>query len=236
MDHTHGLSSMESGLAELAPVRRDTVQARIYRQLRDGLIRGAFDAGEEFRIQDLAARLGVSTMPVREALARLVSEGALETMPSRTVRVPTLTLERARDIVAARSLIEGDLLARAVPRLAPGDLEALEALTARYEAASGLKAVAELNHRFHFLLYARSGSAVLLPFVESLWMQAGPYIRAAARLHSPLIDPAATLHHRAMIAAARAGDAAAATEALRADVGRVCAILERAGPAISEAR
>jgi DNA-binding GntR family transcriptional regulator len=61
--------------------------------------------------------MSVSSMPVREALARLVSERALEAMPNRRVRVPLLTLERARDIAQARTLIESELAARAIGNL-----------------------------------------------------------------------------------------------------------------------
>ena len=95
------------GLDQLAPIGRETVQDRIYRQLRDALTGGCFDAGEVFLAGDIAARMSVSSMPVREALARLVSERALEAMPNRRVRVPPLSLERARDIAAARSSDKG---------------------------------------------------------------------------------------------------------------------------------
>ena len=69
------------------------------------------------RIVDLAETLQTSTMPVREALARLVSEQALEALPSRSVRVPLITRERLDDLARARRLVEGELtaLARAEP-------------------------------------------------------------------------------------------------------------------------
>lgn len=230
-----GGGGTQGGLAGLAPVGRETVQDRLYRQLRDTLIRGGFEAGEAFRIQDVARRMSVSTMPVREALGRLVSEGALELTPSRTVRVPPLSRARARDIGSARALIEGELAARAAAALGEDDFARLEQLTADYEAAVDTKGIAEQNHAFHFLIYGRARSAVLLPFVESLWMQAGPYVRAAARLHSPLTDAAATVHHHGILAALRAGDAAGATAALRDDIARVFEILERAGAEAWEA-
>lgn len=227
-----GPEDVAGGLTALAPVGRETVQDRAYRQLRDTLIRGGFDAGEAFVVGDVAQRLGISSMPVREALARLVSERALETMPNRRVRVPLLTLERARDIARARTLIEGELAMRAVPRLGPGDLDRLAALTRDYETATDARDIAHLNHAFHFHIYDRADSSVLLPFVESLWMQAGPFVRAAARHHSPLTDAAATLHHRGILDAIGRGDADAVAAELKADIGQAFAILERAGPAV----
>jgi DNA-binding GntR family transcriptional regulator len=236
MKHEAPRQDAADGLAGLAPVGRVTVQERIYRQLRDGLIRGGFDAGAVFRIQDLADRMSVSTMPVREALGRLESEGALETMANRTVRVPPLSPGRAREIAEARALIEGELAARAVAHLTVADFDRLDALTAEYEAAPDTRTVADLNHSFHFLIYRRAAMPVLLPFVESLWMQAGPYVRAAARRHSPLTDASATLHHRGILAAARAGDPDRTAAELRADIGRAFAILDRAGPEVWQAQ
>ncbi|WP_420407329.1 GntR family transcriptional regulator [Hoeflea sp.] len=218
------------GLDQLEPVERETVQDRIYRQLRMSLIQGSFDAGEVFLPGDIARRMSVSSMPVRETLARLVSERALEAMPNRRVRVPLITLEKARDLAQARALIEGELAARALENLTPADISHLEKLTGNYEATRDPREIAALNHAFHFQLYNAAGSPVLLPIVESLWMQAGPYVRAAARLHSPGIDLSATLHHRGILSAIERGDAAGVSSELRADISQAFAILERADP------
>jgi DNA-binding GntR family transcriptional regulator len=226
----------ESGLEQLAPIGRETVQDRVYRQLRVALICGGFDASEVFLAGDLASRLSVSSMPVREALARLVSERALEAMQNRRVRVPLLTLERAQDIASARALVECDLAQRAMAGLTLADLDTLHDLTAAYEAARDPRDIAQLNHAFHFAIYAKAGSPVLLPIVESLWMQAGPFVRAAARLHSPLSDPSATMHHHGIVQSLRAGDAAKVAQELSADIQRAFTILERAAPEFWQAQ
>ena len=101
----------------LSPVGRETLHDRVYAELRRSLIHGMLDAGAMLRIQDLAATLQTSTMPVREALGRLVSEQALEALPNRTVRVPVITRERLDDLARARCLIEGELIALALPNL-----------------------------------------------------------------------------------------------------------------------
>jgi DNA-binding GntR family transcriptional regulator len=224
--------SLTSGLHTLTPIGRETVQDRVYSHLRDGLIRGAFDAGEVFLPGDIGKRMSVSSMPVREALARLVSERALETMPNRRVRVPLLTLEHARDIARSRVLIESDLTARACANLTAADIEDLESLTQQYDETGDYQSATHLNHAFHFALYRHAGSSVLLPFVESLWMQAGPYVRAAARLHQPLTDSAATLHHRGILDALRSKNSERAARELEADIAQAFAILERAGPEV----
>ncbi|MEO1102263.1 MAG: GntR family transcriptional regulator [Pseudomonadota bacterium] len=162
-------------------------------------------------------------MPVREALARLVAEQALETMPNRTVRIPLLSRARLEDLAATRAAIEGEALRRSVPRLTDEDIAALSELTDRYDAAlasdEGLPSEAsELNHAFHHRLYRTSGSKVLMPIIESLWLQSGPYVRAAAETYRRDNAIAATQHHRALIKALEARDEAAACDALTADI------------------
>lgn len=227
-----GEAAPAAGLDSLAPVARATVQKIVYDRLRRLLIEGAIDEGQELKIRDLAGRLSVSTMPIREALARLVSEGALEELPTRTARVPLLTPARLDDLERARRLIEGELLAAALPALAAdrAALDALDALTRAYDeldppAVDTSAATADLNHAFHFAIYRAAGSGVLLPIVESLWVQSGPVIRRAAALFPRADRAQATEHHHAIIAAIRAGDADAARAALDADIGRAFALV-----------
>lgn len=218
-------TSARSPLEALAPVEARTVQSHVYDALRGALMRGRFAAGERLRVQAVAERMGVSAMPVREALARLASERALEALPNRSARVPALSLARLDDLARARALIEGEAVALAAPRLRPADLDALAALTARYDEAlaAGGGALpgeaADLNHAFHARLYAAAGSEVLVPIIESLWLQSGPYIRAAAEAYDAGGALLATHHHHAILAALRAGDAWAARAALVADIG-----------------
>ena len=220
----------ESGLAgrasrgALGPVVRESLQERVYRELRRSLIHGVFDAGEILRIQELADTLQTSTMPVREALARLVSEQALEALPSRSVRVPIITRERLDDLARARTLIEGELVRLAMANLRESDFARLRDLTRDCEAAFGrnnldnAQATSELNHAFHFAIYTAAGSAVLLPVVESLWLQSGPYVRVAARVYQENPEFSAVHHHWELIEAMEKGDGKAAVRALTDDI------------------
>ena len=210
----------------LSPVGRETLHDRVYAELRRSLIHGMFDASEALRIQELAALLQTSTMPVREALGRLVSEQALESLPNRTVRVPVITRERLDDLARARCLIEGELTALALPNLKLGDFGRLKSLTLDCEAAfrgndaDKAHRTSELNHAFHFAIYRAAGSAVLIPVVESLWLQSGPYVRAAARIHDEHRDMSGTHHHWALIEALERGDRDGAVKALTDDITR----------------
>lgn len=221
-----------STLAVLGPVARQTVQDQVYGELRRSLIQGAFDAGEILRIRDLAARMSISTMPVREALARLISERALEALPNRSVRVPLIRRERLEDLARARALIEGELTAMALPRLTQADRAALWEATLAYDNLSAgridtAREAADLNHAFHFRIYRAAGSPVLIPVVESLWMQSGPYIRKAAELFELDRDAPATNHHHKLLGAIEAGDVEAGRAALVADIGRAFDLLRQ---------
>lgn len=212
------------GRGSLGPVLRESLQERVYQKLRRSLIHGAFDAGEVLRIQDLADQLQTSTMPVREALARLVSEQALESTPSRSVRVPVISRERLDGLAHARALIEGELVRLAADRLVDRDFAQLRDLTHDCEAAFASTApnksrtTSELNHAFHFAIYGAAGSAVLLPIVESLWLQSGPYVRVAAGIYEERPEFSAVHHHWELIAAMERGDREAARQALTDDI------------------
>ena len=100
------------------------------------------------RIQDLAETLQTSTMPVREALARLVSEQALEALPNRSVRVPVITRERLDDLARARMPDRGrDDVALALPNLSAADFARLRQLTARMRGGLPQRATTDIAPR-----------------------------------------------------------------------------------------
>ena len=210
----------------LSPIPRETLHDRVYAALRRSLIHGVFATGETLRIQELAEKLQTSTMPVREALARLVSEQALEALPNRSVRVPVITRERLDDLARARTLIEGQIVALALPNLSAADFERLRQLAGECEAAfrsqggDRARITSELNHAFHYHIYRAAQSAVLIPIIESLWLQSGPYVQAAAVLHKEQRDLPGAHHHWALIEAMERGDKQGAIKALTDDISR----------------
>ncbi len=210
----------------LSPVGRETLQDRVYAQLRNSLINGMFDAGDVLRIVDLADRLQTSTMPVREALGRLVSEQALESLPNRSVRVPLITRDRLDDLARARILIEGQMVALALPNLTSEDFAVLKQINVDCDMAFEQHGkdighvTSALNQRFHFHIYHAARSQVLIPIVESLWLQSGAIIRKAAHIHDEQGGLAATNHHWALINALERRDAEAAVQSLSNDISR----------------
>jgi DNA-binding GntR family transcriptional regulator len=206
----------------LGRIERETVQERVYAVLRDRLMSGGFEPGQKLKIAELASALGTSAMPVREALNRLTAERAIESMPNRSMRVPSLSKESLRDLMEARFAIEGLTVSRAASNMDAPTLDSLRQFIANQtekDAAHVSEGSAEQNRAFHFAIYRRSGSAVLLPIIESLWLQFGPYLRVASERFDGR-EGRGTNFHVAMVDALARGDGTAARNALESDIGR----------------
>ena len=206
----------------LARIARETVQDRVYGVLRDRLMRGGFEPGQKLKIAELATALGTSAMPVREALNRLAAERAIESMPNRSVRVPSLSKDSLRDLMDTRYAVEGLAVARAAANMDEPTLLLLGQIIAAQsetDAEHVSEASAEQNRAFHFTIYRKSGSSVLLPIIESLWLQFGPYLRVASERFDGR-EGRGTNFHIEIVDALSRGDAAAARRALESDIGR----------------
>jgi DNA-binding GntR family transcriptional regulator len=205
----------------LVRVERETIQDRIYVALRDKLMRGGFEPGQGLKIAELAQAFGTSAMPVREALSRLTAERGLQGLPNRTVRVPTLSKAQLLDLKEARFAVEGLAVARAAGNMTPETLDSLREIIdsqSGLDAAHFSEASSEQNRAFHFTIYRQSGSTVLLPIIESLWLQFGPYLRSATERFDGRYGRG-TKYHVILLDALKARDGDAARRALEADIG-----------------
>ena len=205
----------------LARVQRETVQTRVYAALREKLMQGGFEPGQKLKLAELAEAFGTSAMPVREALNRLIAERALEALPSRTVRVPSLSRDRLQELKEARFAVEGLAISRAAENITESALQTLNRLIhaqSETDEEHVAEASAEKNRAFHFTIYKQSRSTVLLSIIESLWLQFGPYLRAASDRFDGR-DGRGTNFHAALVEALARRDGHAARSALEADIG-----------------
>lgn len=212
-----------------APSRR-LARDHVEQSLRTALLTGRFIPGKAVTLRGLAQELGVSPMPVREAIQRLAAENALYLKPSGRVQVPEMTEGRFAEILTARVLLEPELAVRALPFLdkaAARDLEDIDLKMDVSIATGDPEAYLRLNHAFHFRIYSAARSLVLQPLVESLWLQFSPYMRTVyGRVGTAiLID-----HHKEAIRAIRARDEQAFGDAIRADIREGMSFLERVSP------
>jgi len=213
--------SLRSPTPVSRPVSRDSVQDQIYAELSDSLICGRLQGGQTIQIRDLADAFHTSVMPVREALRRLVAEGALESATQQPVRVPHLSVKRLDDIHRARLLVEGHAAERAVLLADDHLLTVLSKADAEFSnalAAGDVDAELQANQRFHFALYEAAQSPTLLSMIRSLWLQSGPYVRIAVTHHSNEQGAPRTLHHHGLMQALAKRDAQAARRELEADL------------------
>ena len=190
----------------------------VYSALRRAQMAGRFSPGQEMVIRALAKEFGTSPMPVREALRRLVSENALEYGGNRTIRVPAISLERLADLRRCRTMIEGAAVEWAIAATGSAHLDELVVINEAVLEASrrrDVETLLECNQKFHFRLYELAGSLVLMSAIESLWLQAGPYLNY---LRPSLHEGGMMDHHAAILRAIKASDPAAAAAALRADI------------------
>ena len=171
----------------LAPARRrtgETVQEFAFRRLRHAIMTGRFPPGLAVTIRGLAELLDVSAMPVREAMRRLVAERALDLLDNRRVRVPEMTPARFDALIAARILLECEAARQALPLITPSDLADLQRLDAAAEemfVKGDVERTIEANFAFHRHLYSLAPSDALTPLIESIWLQIGPFMRAALK-------------------------------------------------------
>jgi DNA-binding GntR family transcriptional regulator len=215
-------SSSHRGEFGLARIERETVQQQVYEALRDQLMRGSFEPGQKLKIAELAGAFGTSAMPVREALNRLAAERAVESLPNRSVRVPTLCKAALQDLREARFAVEGLAVERAASHMTARTLALLRQLIDTQsvtDAEHAAQASAEQNRAFHFAIYRESSSTVLLPIIESLWLQFGPCLRIASERFDGR-EGRGTNFHVEIVSALAGGDGRAARAALESDIGR----------------
>jgi DNA-binding GntR family transcriptional regulator len=188
--------------------RPPTAQEAVLVEVRARILRGEISPGTPLRQEDLAASLGVSRVPVREALRMLESEGHVTYIAHRGYRVTELDLDELEEIYHLRALIEDDLARRALARRDPGHLASARAAHARLAVAERAvpaepAAVAAANRAFHWAILRPTPRADRI--LTTLW-DASEVYRARWFAVSDNVARGAHEHARAL-AAVEAGDA-----------------------------
>lgn len=197
---------------------RVPVHQQVYAQLREAVLFGDLAPGQAVTIQGLIARTGAGMTPIREAIRRLTSEGALEFRGNRRVVVPLLTLDTIDDLIFLRESIETRLTTRAAARITAAQITQLEAIDSRLDdaiARGDVSAYLHRNYDFHALLYQIADAPILLDVAQSVWLRFGPSMRVVCgRMGTQNLPD----NHKTALAALRANDTKAAAEAMRQDV------------------
>jgi DNA-binding GntR family transcriptional regulator len=221
----------ESPLA-LEPLARVTLHDLAYSGLKHALLSGRLEPGTTLTLRELAAQLGTSMMPVREAVTRLSAENALTVLPNRGIVVPALDAATARELWRLRVLLEGDACAEAARHASAAELERICALRDAVEAAGragDLHAVLAANSAFQFAIYEAARCPIALQFIEVLRMKSVPHCTAAIRRmlgeRPPYFDEC-WINHDALVAALVRRDADASREVKVRDLRALQALVE----------
>ncbi|MFZ1813386.1 MAG: GntR family transcriptional regulator [Rhizobiaceae bacterium] len=210
--------------AKILPIDQSNLRESAYRALHAAFTRGEFAPGDVLSLRSLAEQLGISMTPVREAVRKLVAEGALIDTRSRTLLVPPFNRRRMTDLKSARLALESIVLEQAMDRIDAAGIEALAKILEMPNAGEHRGPDLVQNYNFHFTLYRHSGSEVLLPMVEALWLQYGAYLNLIIN-HEAANEIAEHQFHYEMIDALKFGDRKAAKAALANDIERSFRVL-----------
>ena len=197
-----------------------SLRTQVYDSLRDSLTSGKFVPGQKLTLRFLAKALDVSLMPVREALRRLVAEGAFEMRPNRSVRVPLMTRTKILELRDIRLAIEGLAVEKAAALATKDQVARVRRIALEIVAARGAgDSVTDRKkiREYHFALYAIAEQPTLLRMIEGLWLQTGPYMNL---LYPKFISSSRGPEGRArLLRALQAHDAAAARREIERDIG-----------------
>ncbi|MGE0577855.1 MAG: GntR family transcriptional regulator [Reyranella sp.] len=202
-----------------APV--DTsLRSQVYGQLRDGLTAGRLTPGQKLTFRTIAGSLGVSMTPVREAIRRMVAEGAFEMQPNRSVRVPLMTRDRVLELRDLRMAVEGLGAGKAALVATRTEIARLRRIAEELMAARRRGDFAtdrEKIREFHFSVAAIARQPALQRIVEGLWLQTGPYLNL---LYPDYVaSPRGPERRLRLIRALQTRDAAMARREMEADIG-----------------
>ena len=209
-------SSGDDDSLSLVRLKRTTVVSMTADALRERILRGDYAEGAPLRQDAIARDLGVSRIPVREALRQLEAEGLVTFSPHRGAIVSSLSLKEIRELFELRAEIESDLLRRAIPEMGSEDFVRASEILVAYDSAlrSGEVAVwGALNWQFHSTLYAPADRALSMGIVSKLHQHSDRYLRAQLALTHG--ETRARQEHRAILAAVKKRDVTKACQLLR---------------------
>jgi DNA-binding GntR family transcriptional regulator len=203
------------------PVKPTLLADHVYDVLHAAIISGELPAGSRLLIRDVAAQVGTSVMPVREAIRRLEEGGFAHREPHKGAVVKGLTLEELVDVYGVRKILEREAARLGSERITPQDCDRMEAEYGLMRAAIAEGRLEDhLRHDEGLLtiLYEASGNSVLVSTIQGLWQQCRAYktVGIKATFDSTKSNEWLWRYQRDLVAAARAHDpeaAAAASEA-----------------------
>lgn len=184
-----------------------SLRGRVFHKLRDDILSGKYEEHEELKEVAIGEELGVSRTPVREAFRQLELEGLIQIIPNKGAYVTGITEKDVEDIYMIRSLLEGLCARWATRYITREQLEEMEenVYLAKFHAEKGhLEQLADLDNRFHEILYEACNSKML----EHQLKDFHQYVLRVRKktLNSKNRGPQSNLEHEGILEAIKAGD------------------------------
>ena len=223
MKSTYNLQQLESP---------EPVEIRVYTQIRQAIMQGQLQPGERLVLDGLAASLGVSRVPVTQALKRLETQGFVRTARRGETVVVELSATDAWELYVLRIRLQPLAARYAAQRLQPDQLAEIERLAELVAPLSGAERTV-MDRRFHEAIANASGMPRLVQILNNLWDVTEVYRAAKDTKEQDLTDTIANnaqsrREHEAMLAALRQGDGEAAEAIERAHLVRITKLVFRA--------
>lgn len=191
---------------------------QVYHTLKSQILFGEMAPGQAVTIQGLTDSLEVGMTPVREAIRRLISDGALIFQGNRRVSVPVLNANDVEQLIYVRKSIESELARRAAIRITPTEVDGLESIDTALDQAILVGDVAGYlrhNHAFHEALYRAADAPIMRDLADRMWLRFGPSLRVVCGRFGTQNLPD---RHKELLTALRDGDAPRAGLAMEQDV------------------
>ncbi len=201
-------------------IGQPSLSERAYQQIRDAIMQGRLESGRRLVYRTLAEELGISPTPVRDAIQRLVSDGALQLDDRGVAFVPVITADTYIEIINLRLALES-IAAQAVAIMPTGRDDIADQLAKIHERVALAQREGRVvdalfgNEQFHFLYLRAAQMPVLEGLVRSLWLRCGPSLRL---VYSNGFQPLPVHPHLRLIDAIRHADPTAARLAVEEDL------------------
>lgn len=218
MTLTHRPGATSDAKATPQAAAKTPAHQAVYARLRDAVLFGDLAPGQPITIQGLTQMLGAGITPVREAIRRLTTEGALAMQGNRRAIVPVLDAKTLEQLEFMRLYLEPELAFRATSHATSLNIARLSEIDSALNKAIDAGNVGDYlrhNHAFHMAIYELADAPVLAQSADALWLRFGPSLRVVCGRFGTANLPD---KHADMLAALVAGDAGAAREAMEQDI------------------
>lgn len=162
---------------KLNKIESKTLRQKVYELLKEKIITAEILPGQKISLRNLAVMLGVSLMPVREALWQLESEKVVIIQSNRHMRVNNLTTQEMEEAYRIRFTLETMAAKMACDLRSDSDLSKVKSILLElHESIKKPRLYLKFNRRFHFEIYRLSKSPMLIDIIDGLWARVGPYL------------------------------------------------------------